>query len=176
MSLPRAHATHLVASLRAYTGSQTARPPTRAEHKELWLKTTIAMATLLIVPYTAFVLYKEVTHEHHEHGAHYPHMRIRRKVRSLCRACAAGRVCAARAQRARLASAQNVPGTLGRALEWSEHARPALALQPAPHFTPYSLQAFFWDESDCTIFDRKCIHEWRVAHAPGGKPALAAHH
>lgn len=72
--------------------------PPRAEHKELWLKTTVAMTGLLILPYTAFVLYKEATHEHHEHGPHYPHMRIRRKVRRALLVW----VCNARARRAHL--------------------------------------------------------------------------
>lgn len=39
----------------------------------MWYKTTIYATALVIAPFTAFVLYKEATHEHH-HGKDYPHM------------------------------------------------------------------------------------------------------
>lgn len=47
----------------------------------MWLKTTAFMIVGLVIPYTTFVLFKELTHEHH-HGEHvtYPHMKVRRKA------------------------------------------------------------------------------------------------
>ena len=51
-----------------------------AVQKEIWLKTTAFMVVGLVVPYTAFVGYKEMTHHHHEHGPTYPHMKVRRKA------------------------------------------------------------------------------------------------
>lgn len=53
--------------------------PRPAEHKEMWLKTTVAMTVFIIVPYTVFTMYKELTHEHKQY-VEYPHMKVRHKA------------------------------------------------------------------------------------------------
>jgi hypothetical protein len=44
-----------------------------AEAKELWFKTSIMAGAFIIIPYTAFVLMKEMQHEHHD-KVDFPHM------------------------------------------------------------------------------------------------------
>ena len=51
--------------------------------KEMWLKTTAFMGGAIIIPYTIFVMGKELSHMahgHHEEHVTYPHMHVRRKA------------------------------------------------------------------------------------------------
>ncbi len=45
-----------------------------AETKEMWFKSTLLATGLIIGPFTAFVLFKELTHPEHAHGTVYSHM------------------------------------------------------------------------------------------------------
>jgi len=49
------------------------------QSKEMWYKATLLAAGAVIIPFSAFILYKEMGHEHH-HGKVYTHMHIRRKA------------------------------------------------------------------------------------------------
>ena len=51
--------------------------------KEMWLKTTAFMGGAIILPYSIFVMGKELSHMahgHHEEHVTYPHMHVRRKA------------------------------------------------------------------------------------------------
>ncbi len=55
--------------------------PPLAANMELWYKTSVVALAAVIIPYTAFTIYKESQHEHHD-KVNYPHMKIRHKVRN----------------------------------------------------------------------------------------------
>ncbi len=40
----------------------------------MWFKASIIAAGGVIIPFSLFILYKEMTHEHHDHGKVYSHM------------------------------------------------------------------------------------------------------
>ena len=47
---------------------------------DLWTKVSLGMVAGFCVPFTTYVIAKELMHHEHEHGPTYSHMRIRRKA------------------------------------------------------------------------------------------------
>lgn len=67
------------ASGRRMMSSAGTSPEEIFEHKELWLKVSVAATALVIVPYTTIVIIKEANHEHHA-KENYSHMKQRHKA------------------------------------------------------------------------------------------------
>lgn len=47
--------------------------------KDMWFKTSIASIVLILTPFTAYTIWKELNHHHAEPSPAYPHMRIAHK-------------------------------------------------------------------------------------------------
>ena len=56
----------------------SAHPPLFLSDKELWLKVMAVATAVVIIPFTAFTVFKELTHEHHER-VEYAHMHTFKK-------------------------------------------------------------------------------------------------
>ena len=54
--------------------------PAPSEEMDLWTKVSLGMVAGFCVPFTTYVIAKELMHHEHEHGPTYSHMRIRRKA------------------------------------------------------------------------------------------------